>query len=147
MRDEIRNIAGGKSSDPRGTVSFVNHFDMSPVKRFYIIENSDTEIIRGWRGHRIEQRWFTAIVGNFVIKFVKVDDWNAPSPELEVKVFTLSCDLPAVLHVPHGYASAFQALDPGSRLLVFSDYPIDQASEDDYLFPVSFFNFRKGAEC
>lgn len=47
----INFINGGSASDDRGSIRFVNEFDMTPVKRFYIIKNADTELIRGWRAH------------------------------------------------------------------------------------------------
>ena len=50
---EIAQITGGIAKDHRGQIRFVNDFDMTEVKRFYIITNKDTELIRGWRAHRI----------------------------------------------------------------------------------------------
>src|SRR5690606_23447518 len=69
-------IHGGIAEDHRGSIRFVNDFDMAAVKRFYIIENKDTETIRGWRAHRIEQRWFYVLEGAFSLKAVKIDDWE-----------------------------------------------------------------------
>lgn len=47
-------IIGGLAKDTRGQIRFVNDFDMSMVMRFYIIQNSDMELMRGWCGHQIE---------------------------------------------------------------------------------------------
>lgn len=44
---KLQNIRGGIAKDHRGQIRFVNDFDMSLVKRFYIIKNADTEIVRG----------------------------------------------------------------------------------------------------
>jgi hypothetical protein len=38
-----------------------NDFDFSEIKKMYTIENSSIEFIRVWQGHRIEQRWFSAL--------------------------------------------------------------------------------------
>jgi len=42
-----------------------------------------------------------------------------------------------VAHVPVGFGTAFQALEPGSRLLVFADYGIEHAKNDDYTYPAT----------
>ncbi len=133
------SIQGDVASDHRGSIRFVNDFDMTKVKRFYIIENADTDVIRGWRAHRIEQRWFYVLDGGFSLRTVAIDDWERPSRDLSVAEVRLSADEQRVLHVPTGYGTAFKALTPGSRLLVFADYGIDHASKDDYTYPVDYF--------
>lgn len=132
-------VPGGISADHRGSICHVNDFDMTAVKRFYIIENRDTETIRGWRGHRIEQRWFYVLEGAFSLKTVKIDDWENASPHLLVEEQILQKADQQVVHVPVGYGTAFQALEPGSRLLVFADYGIEHATEDDYTWPADYF--------
>src|SRR5690606_9800072 len=86
----------------RGSIRFVNDFDMTAVKRFYIIENKDTETIRGWRAHRIEQRWFCVIEGAFSMKTVRIDDWSEPSKELPVEETILRSEEQRIIHVPVG---------------------------------------------
>lgn len=135
----IASIHGGMAEDHRGSIRFVNDFDMTAVKRFYIIENKDIETIRGWRAHRIEQRWFYVLEGAFSLKTVRIDDWENPSPTLPVKEIILRAEDQRVIHVPVGYGTAFQALEPGSRLLVFADYSIEHAKEDDYTWPAEYF--------
>ncbi len=130
---------GGIAEDHRGHIRFVNDFDMTEVKRFYIIENKDIETIRGWRAHRIEQRWFYALEGAFSMKTVKIDDWDKPSTELSVEETIMRSAEQRVIHVPVGYGTAFQALEPGSRLLVFADYGIGHAKSDDYTYPADYF--------
>ena len=46
-----------------------NNFDLSSIKRIYFIENKNTSILRRWQGHKIEQRWFSAVIGSFKILF------------------------------------------------------------------------------
>ncbi|MEC3878016.1 WxcM-like domain-containing protein [Parapedobacter sp. 10938] len=135
----IRITSGGIAEDHRGSIRFVNDFDATAVKRFYIIENKDTETIRGWRAHRIEQRWFYVLNGAFSMKTVKIDDWEKPSRELPVEETMMRSEQQRVIHVPVGYGTAFQALEPGSRLLVFADYSIEHAKNDDYTYPADYF--------
>jgi len=135
----ITHIQGGIAQDERGQIRFVNDFDMTPVKRFYIIKNLDTVLIRGWRGHRIEQRWFYTLSGSFSVDLVKIDNWDCPSPNLEVQNMVLRATDLQVLYISAGYATAIRALEQGSELLVHADYPVSHASEDNYSYPVDYF--------
>ncbi|AIM39152.1 hypothetical protein KO02_22565 [Sphingobacterium sp. ML3W] len=136
-------IKGGIAKDARGQIRFVNDFDMSLVKRFYIIKNVDLTLVRGWRAHRIEQRWFYVLSGSFAIDIVQIDNWDTASTDLSVERLVLSTDQNQVVHLSTGYATAFQALEENSELLVFSDFGIDNASKDDYTYPLDYFINRK----
>lgn len=136
-------IKGGIAKDDRGQIRFVNDFDMSLVKRFYIIKNLDLTLVRGWRAHRIEQRWFYVLSGSFAIDTVKIDNWETASRELPVERLVLSTDENSVLHLSTGYATAFQALEENSELLVFSDFGIENAPKDDYTYPLDYFIHKK----
>lgn len=135
----VKSIIGGIAKDHRGQIRFVNDFDMTQVKRFYMIKNTDTEFIRGWRAHRIEQRWFYVLSGSFAVDLVKIDNWENASPDLPIENRILKAAEQQVLHVPVGYGTAFQALEPESELLVFADYGIENAKNDDYTWPVDYF--------
>lgn len=132
-------IKGGLAKDHRGQIRFVNDFDMTQVKRFYIIKNTDTELVRGWRAHRMEQRWFYVLSGSFIVDFIKIDDWQSPSRDLHVERLVMQEEAHSVLHAPNGYGFAFQAEEPNSELLVFADYGIENAPNDDYTFPLEYF--------
>jgi dTDP-4-dehydrorhamnose 3,5-epimerase-like enzyme len=132
-------ISGGEHSDSRGTLSYWNDFDMSPIKRFYIISHPSTDIIRGWRGHKIEQRWFCVADGEFLIRLVEIDNWATPSPELPIDEFIITNTRSEVLHIPAGFASSIQALKENSRLIVFANFDVKHASKDDYLYPLDYF--------
>lgn len=135
----VTTIQGGIAQDERGGIRFVNDFDMTAIKRFYIIKNADTKLIRGWRGHRIEQRWFYALSGSFSIDIVKIDNWEHPSADLKVKNFILNAADSKVLYISAGYATAIRALKEGSELLVHSDYPLSHAPEDNHTYPIDYF--------
>src|SRR5690606_10310865 len=125
-------IKGGVARDNRGQIRFVNDFDMSEVKRFYIIKNADTKFVRGWRAHRIEQRWFYVLTGAFEFNIIKIDDWQRPSIDLPIEKMTISAEDMEIFHVPEGYGTAIKAIEANSELLVFADYGIDHANQDDY---------------
>ena len=139
----IEYIKGGIAKDHRGQIRFVNDFDMSAVKRFYIIKNTDLELIRGWRAHCIEQRWFYVLSGSFKIDIVEIDNWDKASPDLAVRTEIVNGLDNKMLHLSSGYATAFQALEENSELLVFSDYGIEHATKDDYTYPLSYFINKK----
>jgi len=135
----VLKIKGGNSLDKRGQIRYVNGFDMSLVKRFYIIKNSDTELVRGWRGHRIEKRWFYVLYGSFELNLVEIDDWNQPSVNLSIETIKLTMDDQQIVYLPTGHASAFRALEENSELLVFADYGIEHAPFDNYTWPIDYF--------
>lgn len=135
----IQYFQGGVAKDHRGQIRFVNDFNMSLVKRFYIIKNADLDLIRGWRAHRIEQRWFYVLSGSFSIDIIKIDNWELPSKDLEVNRELLDSADQKVLHLSSGYATAFQALEPNSEIIVFADFGIENASLDDYTYPLDYF--------
>ena len=132
-------ISGGNHTDTRGKITFVNEFDMSEVKRFYIIENANTDIKRGWRAHKIEQRWFSVSEGEYKVQLVRIDNWETPNKNLPFTEFLLSAKDIEVLHIPAGYASCLQATKRNSRIIVFADYLVDHAPKDNYLYPDDYF--------
>lgn len=77
-------IKGDIFNDSRGSVSFVNDFNFSDIERFYIIENTIEQPVRGWHGHKLDCKNFYCVTGSFQIAFVKVDDWINPSSDLQV---------------------------------------------------------------
>jgi hypothetical protein len=131
-------ILGESYKDDRGEVSYNNSFNLSEIKRFYTIVNKDTSFTRRWQGHKIEQRWFTAISGGFKIQLILVDNWRSPSVDLERITFELTCNTLDVLHIPFGYVSSIQSLTESSKLLIMSDYLLNEIN-DEYRFPINYF--------
>ena len=82
-------IKGNSHADDRGVLQFNNDFNALGIKRIYTIQNRDTEFVRGWQGHKIEQRWFIAVQGSFKIVLIAIDDWVTPSADLEQQHFVL----------------------------------------------------------
>ena len=132
-------ITGNCHSDARGKLLYNNSFNASGIKRIYVIENKDTVFIRAWQGHRIEQRWFSVIVGNFEVKLIAVDNWDNPSKTLQPLTFELSSEKMDVLHIPGGYISSIQAKTTGAKLLVMADYMLGEI-KDEYRFDTDYFD-------
>ena len=134
MNVEPKIIQGGTYEDERGKLSFVNDFDLSAVKRYYIIEHPDTSVIRAWQAHKKEQKWFQVISGSFLVAVVRPDNWEKPSEKLEVRKVILKADKNQVLNIPGNFANGFKALEPNSRMIIFSDFSVEESSKDNFRF-------------
>ncbi len=127
-------IPGDTFKDTRGSISFINDFQLDGVKRFYAIQPANINIIRAWQGHREEQKWFYVVAGSFKIVVVKIDNWEVPSSDPDIHQFDLNADNSGVLHIPGGYANGFKAIEPNSKVIVFSDFTVQQSANDEYRF-------------
>ncbi len=126
-------ILGGSHSDIRGTLTFNNDFDATSIKRMYAIENVDVHYIRGWQGHKMEQRWFSAIKGSFKIQILSIAYFEKGLKGLQPYCFVLKADQMDILHVPAGFVSSIQALEVGAKLLVLADYKMGEV-DDEFRF-------------
>lgn len=131
-------LKGDSHEDSRGILIYNNDFDAKDIKRVYVIENTNTDFVRAWRGHKIEQRWFSAVKGSFKIELIAIDNWDRPSKKLERFEFTLDSEKLDVLHIPEGYVSSIQSLEEGSKLLVMANYLLGEL-EDEYRYAVDYF--------
>lgn len=127
-------IEGGKFSDERGEIQFVNDFDMSEIKRFYTIFHPNTSIVRAWQGHKIETRWFYCTEGSFDIRIVKIDNWEFPSDNLIPERLILSSRNPSILKIEKGYVNGIKALSENSKLISFSNFKLGENSDDEVRF-------------
>lgn len=137
MQKEIKLIRGDKHIDERGVLQFINDFDLSNIRRIYVIEPFCTEQVRGWQGHKTEWKYFFATHGSFTIGLVKVDDWNNPSDNLIPIFFNLDSSKPSVLVVPGGYANGIKSNQIGSKLMVFSSSTLEDAKGDEFKYEIN----------
>jgi len=131
-------ISGNCYQDQRGQLFYNNDFDTSSIKRMYVIENHSVDFIRAWQGHKIEQRWFSAVQGSFKIQLIAIDNWEKPNDSLPRLEYILKSETLDVLHVPAGYISSIQALEEKSKLVVMSDYHIGEI-RDEFRYPTDYF--------
>ena len=130
-------IQGGVHADERGRLGFVNQFRFPGINRFYTITQSPENGPRAWQGHKEEFKYFYCTQGSFLIKLVKIDNWENPSENPEIETFLLSAEQSAVLVVPGGYANGLLATKEGSQLMVFSERTVEDARGDEYRFDKS----------
>jgi len=131
-------IKGNIAKDERGSVSFANDFDFKGVKRFYIVENSSRDIIRGFHGHLEEKKYVFVASGKALVCVVEMDDPQAPSKDNEVFRFILSAEDPTILCIPGGYANGVRVIQENTKIIFFSTINIEEAKKDDYRFPYDY---------
>lgn len=134
-----QSLKGNRHEDERGIITYNNDFDVSKVKRIYTIENHSVDFIRGWQGHKVEQRWFAAMKGSFEISVIPIDDFEKPSKDLTIQQYILNDESLTYLHIPSGHITAIQALEEKSKLLVLADYALGEV-QDEIRYPVEFFD-------
>ena len=133
-------IIGNNFCDQRGLLLYFNEFDLTPIKRFYIIEHFVVDVIRAWQGHKLETKWFHVMEGEFIIRIFKPDDWLNPSNVQKIETFLIKKNEMVILKIPRGYINGFKAALPNSKLLVFSDATVSESNADNYRFDKSLLN-------
>lgn len=121
-------IKGGKSTDDRGSVSFVNDFDFKKVKRFYQVENHARGFIRAWHGHQREGKYVYVPRGTVLVGAVHLE-----TEELTKHV--LSANAPQILWIPPNHANGMMTLEEGAIIQVFSTSTLDESLNDDIRIP------------
>lgn len=127
-------IDGGKHSDKRGEISYVNDFSLHKIKRFYTISHPRTNIVRAWQGHKNFPKYFYPIIGSFWIACVQIDNWLNPSANLKVDIFKLVSTKSSVLYIPAGFANGLKAIEDDSKLISFCEDDMNESLDDDFRF-------------
>jgi dTDP-4-dehydrorhamnose 3,5-epimerase len=131
---------GNKIFDDRGSLGFINGFDVSDFKRFYLIENHSVNFIRAWHGHLKETKAIIMVKGEALVCAVELDDTTNPNKNNEVTRIVLSATSPSALYIPAGYANGFMTLSADAKLLVFSSTTVEESQGDDYRFAYDYWN-------
>jgi dTDP-4-dehydrorhamnose 3,5-epimerase len=139
-------IEGGLGVDDRGSVAFVNGFDFTGVRRFYVVANHERGFVRAWHAHRREAKYVSVISGAAVVAAVHIDDWQEPSRSAEVHRYVLSAARPAVLFIPHGYANGFMSLTADTRVAFFSTSTVEESRDDDVRYDARYWDAWTVAE-
>lgn len=133
-------IEGNNIFDNRGSLTFVNKFDLKKIKRFYIIKNHASKFIRAWHGHKIEEKFFFCSEGAFQLSCVKIDNFKKPNPKKKIFTWILSSEKPQIICIPKGYANGTMTLTKNTKILVFSSLSLEESKSDDYRFPSDYWN-------
>jgi dTDP-4-dehydrorhamnose 3,5-epimerase-like enzyme len=133
-------IQGNRATDDRGSLAFINGFDISSFKRFYLVENHSSNFIRAWHGHLKEAKAILVIKGSAIVCAVEMDDPISPKKSNEVERKVLSSNSPAAFYIPAGYANGFMTLSDDAQILVFSSTTLEDSLGDDYRFEFDYWN-------
>jgi len=121
-------IAGDSHIDERGTLRFINGFDLKGVKRFYQVENHRQGFIRAWHGHRHEEKYMYLSSGSAYVGVVQL-------ATEELQKFVLSAEKPRILHIPANTAHGFMNLEENTKIIFFSTATLEESKQDDLRFP------------
>ena len=127
-------LKGGTFTDERGELLYNNEFDLSLIKRMYIIKHPDKNVVRAWQGHQQEHKYFKCIKGSFVVAWKKIDDFTNPTDNNKAEFTILKESENSVLSVPCGFANGLKALESDSEIMVFSDYKLGESLDDKIRF-------------
>jgi dTDP-4-dehydrorhamnose 3,5-epimerase len=131
---------GNRATDDRGSLGFINGFDLSNFKRFYTVSNHTSNFVRAWHGHLKEAKAIIVLQGSALVCAVEMDDTNTPSVHNQIHRHVLSGNTPAALFVPAGYANGFKTLTSDATILVFSSTTLEESQGDDYRFDYDYWN-------
>lgn len=127
-------LQGGIYTDERGELIYNNNFNLTDIKRMYIIRHTDKNVIRAWQGHQQEHKYFKCIKGSFVVAWKKINDFSNPNDGIQAEHTILSASKNVVLSIPCGYANGLKALKPDSEIMVFSDFYLGESLDDKIRF-------------
>lgn len=137
-------IKGDIFTDERGELEYINDFNLSLIKRMYVIRHPDKKIIRAWQGHKLEHKYFKCIKGSFIVAWKRIDNFSYPNDQNEAEYVILSKNKNEVLSIPPGYANGLKALEDNSEIMIFSDYYLGESSDDKLRFDKGlWFNWDK----
>jgi dTDP-4-dehydrorhamnose 3,5-epimerase-like enzyme len=126
---------GSKYTDERGILQFVNETNPGNYRRFYFITHTNTNIVRAWQGHKMEEKAFYTINGSFIIAVVNPKCFEIPADVEIPDFFELNEKNNHFLRVPGGSYTGIKALSPNSTLLVLSGFDFSSSKADDYRQP------------
>jgi len=121
-------IAGDVHIDERGTLRFVNNFDLKGIKRFYQVENHRLGFVRAWHGHKREEKYLYVVSGSVYVGVVDL-------ATEKVERFVLSSEKPRILHIPKNTAHGFMNLTGNTKIIFFSTATLAESKKDDLRFP------------
>lgn len=128
-------IKGASAVDDRGALAFINDLALNDFRRMYIVSNHASGFVRAWHGHRLERKAAIVVSGAALVCAVEIDDWDNPSPNLQVHRYVLSERNPSALLIPAGFANGSMSLVADTRVCFLSSSSLEEAANDDIRFP------------
>ena len=137
--EEPRLILGKRFIDDRGSLNFINDFNLNGIKWFYTVHNHRSGFVRAWHAHKHEAKYAAMAKGSAIVAAVLVDDWDHPNERHEtpqpIYRHVLSAEQPAVFYIPAGYANGWMSLTDDATIIFFSTTTAEESRGDDHRFP------------
>ena len=127
-------LTGKREVEARRSIVYNNDFNMEGIKRSFIISPANEYVQREWHGHKIEKNWFYPLDGVFLILVVAPDDWETPSFSLKPEEYIINAEKLESLYIPGGYVTKIKALTSDARLMVYSNFSLEESKKDDFRF-------------
>ena len=131
---KVKIFKGGYKKDTRGILRFINQFKFKGIKRFYHIENANTDVLRAFHGHMREEKYVYVVSGKILLCAVPIDNKESPSRDFPVQRIILSSDQPTIAYIPGGYANGIKALEEDTKIIIFSSMTLKQSEKDSYRY-------------
>lgn len=136
--NKVNILKGGKFTNEKGTIKFVNGFNFKNVKRFYAIDLPKKNIIRAFHGHFKETKSVFVTSGSLLLCIVKLDHKTNPSRRTKVKKIIINSQNPQVINIPKGYANGIMSLEKDTQVIFYSNKTVHESEADDYRFPENY---------
>ena len=139
-------IEGDSFIDERGKLSFVNNFKLKNVNRFYQVENHKKNYVRAWHGHKYEEKYVFVNNGTFKIGIVEIEESDFSlipedlSKKYSPKIFIMSSEKPAILHIPRLTFNGFMNLTDNGIITFFSTKDLKNSVDDDFILKFDVWN-------
>ncbi len=133
-------IKGDSSFDNRGSLSFINDLNLKDIKRYYLVKNYKSQMIRAWHAHKNEFKIIICIKGSFQVSAVRVTNFKNPSKEMKVYNFFINENKSECVFIPKKFANGLMSLEDKSELIIFSNVLLDKSLKDDYRFKYDYWN-------
>lgn len=76
-----------------------------------------------------------------MVNLVRFSDPIPSQKPVRPEKFLLKAETPMVLEIGPGLANGFKAIKENSRLLVFSNFTLEESKKDDFRFPLEKWEF------
>lgn len=76
------------------------------------------------------------------MRLIKIDNWEKPASDLPFENYKLFGKTPKILFIPNGYVNGFKAMENNSKLLIFSNFTLQESLKDTYRFDKDLFKWN-----
>ena len=141
MLEEIMQIPIKPVLDDRGILRAIEYFP-EDVKRAYMIQNYNNDVVRAFHGHRFEKKWLFVIQGDIQLCTLKIEDYENKDllyPDYVTTQYFGSIFLNQLIEIPAGYFQGWKALTNDTIVMFLSNKTVEESKTDDIRLPWDIF--------